>query len=204
MTPGVPPVLPPVLPGRECGGCNVCCVALTIDDPALRKAQGYRCKNAMADNLCAIYHDRPQTCRAFECGWRVLKWVRDTLRPDRSGVLVRLHNEISAEDGSMRTGIIVSLLKRQAVHAEGLAETVAAAINADLPVYLHVPGPPGPTSGVAKLNEALEHAVLTRDKAAVLDVLRQGRQQGLKGRTVPIVFKSRAAAGPDPEAPAHL
>lgn len=36
------------IPGRECGECNVCCVALTIDDPALQKVQGYRCKNSVA------------------------------------------------------------------------------------------------------------------------------------------------------------
>ena len=34
-----------VIEGRECGSCTVCCVALTIDDPALQKVQGYRCPN---------------------------------------------------------------------------------------------------------------------------------------------------------------
>ena len=40
----------PLVPGRECGTCNVCCVALTINEPALQKAQGYRCRNAQPDN----------------------------------------------------------------------------------------------------------------------------------------------------------
>ena len=58
-----------VLPGRDCGSCNVCCVALTIDEASLKKPQGYRCKNAQPDNSCAIYADRPRTCRDFNCGW---------------------------------------------------------------------------------------------------------------------------------------
>ncbi len=71
------------IPGRECGECNVCCVALTIDDPALQKVQGYRCKNSVAGQGCVIYETRPQTCRAFNCGWQMLKWVKPTMRPDR-------------------------------------------------------------------------------------------------------------------------
>ena len=51
--------------GRECGTCNVCCVALTIEDPALTKVQGYRCPNTRPDNLCGIYETRPDTCRTF-------------------------------------------------------------------------------------------------------------------------------------------
>ncbi|MGH7041274.1 MAG: hypothetical protein ACREFY_03975, partial [Acetobacteraceae bacterium] len=76
---------PELVPGRTCGSCNVCCIALTIDDPELQKVQGYRCRNARRDNSCAIYATRPQTCRAFHGGWRLLKWVREPLRPDRAG-----------------------------------------------------------------------------------------------------------------------
>ena len=43
-------------PGGACGACDVCCVALTIDDPALRKAQGYRCHHVVIlGNGCGIY-----------------------------------------------------------------------------------------------------------------------------------------------------
>src|SRR5580693_3027169 len=79
--------------GRECGPCNACCTALTIDDPDLQKVQGYRCKHSQRDGGCGIYAARPQTCQEFFCGWRRLKWVRETLRPDRSGVLVQLQYE---------------------------------------------------------------------------------------------------------------
>ena len=178
-----------ILPGRECGSCNVCCVSLTIDDPALQKVQGYRCKNARPDSSCAIYPSRPLTCREFNCGWRLLKWVREGLRPDRSGVLVRLHYEVSGGGEQARLGVIFTLWDKRALKAEGLAESVAAAVAADVPVYLQVPGPPGHTSGQARLNETLTHAVQTRDKPAVLEILRRARQQGLAGKYVPIQFK---------------
>ena len=176
--------------GRECGACNVCCTALTIDDPELRKLQGYRCRHSERDGSCRIYATRPRTCREFFCGWRQLKWVRETLRPDRSGVLVRLHYEVSPT-GEKRLGIMVTLLTDASLRAEGLAETVAAAVTADVPVFLHVPGPPGHTAAQARLNEALHDAVLTWNKPAVLDVLRRARRIGLAAHHDRIVLAPR-------------
>jgi len=190
-------VTPELIADRSCGACNVCCVALTIDDPALQKVQGYRCPNTTRTHGCAIYDTRPETCRTFFCGWRQLKWVRETLRPDTSGVLFRLHNEISSETGEKRAGIIVTLLTGAALKAEGLAESVAAAVAAGVPVYLHVPGPPGHTSGMVRLNAALGDAVHFRDKAALLDVLRRLRAQGRAGDSAPIVLARRGAVRPD-------
>ena len=178
-----------LVPGRACGSCNVCCIALTINEPGLQKPQGYRCRNAAPDNGCTVYETRPQTCRTFFCGWRMLPWVREPLRPDRSGVLVRIHGEASAETGAKRMGIIVTLLTHAALKAEGLAETVAAAVAANAPVWLHVPGPPGFTSGQAKINDALQEAVLFKDKPGILRVLRDARAKGRKGDHQPIVLK---------------
>ena len=180
-------MLAEVIPGRECGSCNVCCVSLTIDDPELQKVQGYRCRHATRDNQCEIYTLRPQTCRNFECGWKLLKWVKLGLRPDRSGVLIVLQQTKS--DGM---GIVVSLLNQAALKAEGLAETVAAAVAAGVPVFLHVPGPPGHTSARARIDGQLAHAVATSDKPAVLEILRQARKQGKAGAFAPIRLKSRA------------
>jgi len=177
-----------LIPGRECGDCNVCCVALTIDDPELRKPQGYRCRNTLPDKRCAIYERRPRTCSDFNCGWRQLKWVRPTLRPDTSGVLVRMQYEVSRDRGSAELGIIVTLLTNASLKAEGLAETIAAAVAAGVPVHLHVPGPPGYTAGHVRINEALIGAVQARDKAAVLEILRRARAKGRSGDHVPIVL----------------
>lgn len=182
---------PQLVAGRECGACNVCCIALTIDDPELQKVQGYRCRHAQRDNSCAIYATRPQTCRTFYCGWRRLKWVRENLRPDRSGVLIQLHGEVSKADGTKRLGVAFTLLNTAALKADGLAESVAAAVAAGIPVFLNIPGPPGYTSAQARINEALEDAVRAKDKAAVLRVLREAHAKGRSGDRRRIVISRR-------------
>jgi Fe-S-cluster containining protein len=179
---------PHLVAGRTCGSCNVCCVELTIDDPELQKVQGYRCPHAQRDNSCRIYATRPHTCRAFFCGWRRLKWIRESLRPDKSGVLVRLHGEVSQTDGTQRLGVEFTLLNAAALKAEGLAESVAAAVAADVPVFLNIPGPPGFTSAQAKINDVLRDAVLARDKAAVLRILREAHAKGRSGERRRIVL----------------
>src|SRR5579871_1252760 len=103
-----------LVPGRECGTCNVCCVDLTINDKTLKKVQGYRCPNTLPDKSCAIYPTRPDTCRTFFCGWRLLKWIRAPLRPDQSGVLVQI--QIEASTG--RHGVVFTLLTSAALRAE--------------------------------------------------------------------------------------
>jgi hypothetical protein len=185
-----------LVPGRGCGSCDVCCVALTIDEPQLQKLQGHRCPNLQADHLCRIYESRPRTCSAFYCGFRRLKWVRDTLRPDVSGVLFRIMVEKSKSRGP-QFGVIVTLLHRRALKAEGLAETLAAAVNAGIPVHLHVPGPPGHTAARARINDALAEAVTFKNKAALLAVLKHAYAQGRKGDFRPIVLDQLPAEAED-------
>ena len=181
----------PLVAGRTCGSCNVCCVALTIDDPELQKAQGYRCRHAQRDNSCGIYRTRPDTCRTFHCGWRRLKWVRESLRPDTSGVLVQLHGEISQADGTRRLGVAFTLLTKAALKAEGLAELVAAAVAADVPVFLTIPGPPGYTAAQARINAALADAVARKDKPGLLRILRELYAVGRAGARKPVVMSAR-------------
>ena len=185
--------LPDPLSDRSCGECTVCCVALTIEDPELRKAQGYRCKHLAREGGCGIYETRPDTCRTFYCGWRRLKWVRAPLRPDLSDVLIQLHWETSQKDGSKRLGVAVTLLHRRGLKAEGLAETLAAAVAAGAPVFLNIPGPPGFTMAQAKINAALEAAVAARDKAGVLRIMTDLYVRGRGGPRKRVVLGSGPA-----------
>lgn len=189
---------PDLIAGRECGPCTVCCTALTIDEAELQKPQGYRCRHLSPHGGCGIYPTRPRTCRTFYCGWRVLKWVKEPLRPDRSGVLIMQHGEVSKQTGRRSMGIMIGLLTPGSVKAEGLAETVAAAVAADVPVYVHIPGPPGFTAATARINEALRDAVLTRDKPGVLRILREIRNKGLsdKRKFIPVVLTGRGGGPP--------
>jgi hypothetical protein len=183
-----------LIEGRSCGTCDVCCVMLTIEDPELTKVQGYRCPHLTPGHGCSIYATRPHTCRTFYCGWRQLKWVRESLRPDRSGVLVKLDGEVEP-DGTRRLGVSITLLNRAALQAEGLAETVAAAVNARVPVFLTIPGPPGYTSARAKMNAHLEPAVAAKNKAEVLRILAQAQRQGRRGENRRIVLAAKGAGG---------
>ncbi len=194
--PSLPALLDPLVPGRECGTCDACCVSLTIDDPELQKPQGYRCRNLVRNVGCGIYETRPETCRAYYCGWRRLKWIQAAMRPDVSRVLVRMQFERPVADQPVRLGVVFVLLEPASLKAEGLAESVAAAVAGDVAVYVSVPGPPGYTSGQARMNDVLQHAVLTRDKPALLDVLRRARSQGKHGNHVPVVLKHRSVAPP--------
>ena len=188
------PALGGLIEGRDCGACTVCCVALTIEDPRLMKAQGLPCPNLAQPFGCSIYETRPRTCREFHCGWRKLKWVPQTLRPDLSAVLVRLHAYQTAKGQEM--GVIFTLLEARALQAEGLAEAVAAAVASDIPTFLHIPGPPGYTSAQTPLNDAVREAVRARDKPLLLDILRQARDTGLQGRFVPLELYDRLKGTP--------
>jgi hypothetical protein len=102
-----------------CGGCNVCCVVPRIDEPALQKLPGCRCRNALSNGECAIYEMRPQTCRSFFCGWRLLSWVDARLRPDRSGVFIRLTEDEGLLSGSRRFALMVTVLNHEGLNASG-------------------------------------------------------------------------------------
>jgi hypothetical protein len=71
---------------RACGPCTVCCVALKIDTPELRKKARVPCRH-LTQSGCGIYAGRPAICREFLCGWRLFEELGDDWRPDLSGVL---------------------------------------------------------------------------------------------------------------------
>jgi hypothetical protein len=171
----------PLVPGRTCGTCNVCCVALTIDDPALQKPQGIRCQHAASDNSCNIYNARPVSCRIFHCGWRHLGWVREPMRPDHSGVLVRLTMIHIANGQPPKASVIFTILEEKGLAAEGFAESIAAAVAGGIPTFFEVPSRPGWSSGVAQVNHLLEPAVRARDKPGLLAILQRCLQLGRAG-----------------------
>ncbi len=181
-----------VLPARECGECHVCCEALTVDSREFQKHGGCACVHALPDQSCGIYASRYPVCREFECGWRIFKWVRPSLRPDRSRVLVSAFGEFGPAENQ---GIVVYLLEPRALEAEGLAETVAAAVAAGVPVMVGVPGPPGHSFGYVSVTDEIRNAVQARDKPAVLHILSRAREWGLAVKTEPVVLQDRTNAG---------
>ncbi|MFS0772039.1 YkgJ family cysteine cluster protein [Sphingomonas sp. 1P08PE] len=83
-------LLGPVLDGRSCGDCTVCCTVLKVDAPEFRKPAGTPCTHLGAAG-CRIHAVRPRICRTWFCAWRRVARLPDDARPDRSGLLVSLN-----------------------------------------------------------------------------------------------------------------
>lgn len=75
-----------VLPGRACGSCTLCCKILEIEE--LAKPQGQWCSNCKTGSGCLIYESRPQTCRAFNCGYLVWPLAGEHWLPSRSKMVI--------------------------------------------------------------------------------------------------------------------
>ena len=74
-----------IVPGRECGACRQCCI--TTDIVEIGKKAGEPCRH-LVDQGCGIYENRPEACRAFECGWKTNPKYRADERPDAVGIMV--------------------------------------------------------------------------------------------------------------------
>ena len=73
-------------PGKSCGACSMCCSALEID--YFKKPPGPKCVNCLPGGGCAIYADRPEVCRDFECEWLTRRDLSRQLRPDLVGTIL--------------------------------------------------------------------------------------------------------------------
>jgi uncharacterized protein len=73
-------------PGKSCGSCTLCCAVLEIVE--LSKPAGPVCENCRAGAGCAIYADRPQVCRDFECEWLMSRELPRQFRPDLIGTIL--------------------------------------------------------------------------------------------------------------------
>lgn len=187
-----------LLPDRTCGCCNVCCVVPKIDEPALQKLPGCRCANALPSGACAIYETRPDTCRSFLCGWRLLSWVDERLRPDQSGVFIRLTKDEDLVVEPHRFALMITVVDREGLDASGLVETILTAINAHIGTWLVVPGPPGYTSCRGWLNDVLGAAATRQDAAQLKSLLEQQYAAGLAklNETRPVVLTTLPVARP--------
>ena len=95
------------------------------------------------------------------------------MRPDRSGVLVRLNMGHIAKGQAPEPSVIFTILEDKGLVAEGFAESIAAAVAGDVPTFFEVPSRPGWTSGIAQVNHVLEQVVRDRDKPGLLAILQR-------------------------------
>lgn len=78
--------LNPIIEGRSCGGCALCCKVLSIAE--LAKPQGDWCWHAKIGNGCSIYPDRPSECRTFFCGYLTWSTLGDHWQPSKCKMVI--------------------------------------------------------------------------------------------------------------------
>ena len=71
-----------VVPGRECGTCTLCCKVAGVHE--LSKPSGVWCRHCTKDKRCAIYDERPSSCRSFFCQWMIAKGLGPEWKPERA------------------------------------------------------------------------------------------------------------------------
>jgi hypothetical protein len=104
-------------PNNLCGGCNACCITPFIKDTSWNgelflKSSGALCQHCEQGFGCTLYHQRPKSCRGFECRWLISQRRNDRmppeLRPDFCGcyftedsngdpLIIEVHGEPNAD-----------------------------------------------------------------------------------------------------------
>jgi hypothetical protein len=76
----------PLVPGRACGSCTMCCWMLRIEE--LAKPEHSLCRHCEAGEGCTIYEVRPAACREFYCGYRALPFAGPHWFPPDCGMMI--------------------------------------------------------------------------------------------------------------------
>ncbi len=144
-----------LVPGRECNECTVCCINLQINEPELQKKADEPCPNLSSGKGCAIYNDRPGVCRTWYCGWRIMPFVNEDMRPDKSRILIRT-------DGTPL--FIFQPLEKDSVPRlldEKVMEAIATVVLNDFKAQLSIPTHLGYCNAISEVNDALKPALST-------------------------------------------
>ena len=175
-----------LVPGRECGACQACCIVPAIDHGEMQKQPGVPCRHCLKGD-CDIYESRPGLCRKYFCGWRKLASLNDDWRPDKSGLLIESGNPSQFGAGSMilmLTGNPLKTLRRQ-----GFMDFVCANLQRNLLLYLSLPGPPGKKAAALPLNTPEMRAAMGQSRSHVRQILEQTLQRLNAHEFVPHVME---------------
>lgn len=167
-----------LIPGRDCGGCTVCCVFPTINKPEIQKQSGARCRHCH-ETGCAIYDNRPPVCRAYFCAWRSVDIFGEEWRPDLSGVMPYVETEGISEAFDLSTGIGLMLVGNplKTVRQKYFQDFIVTGVMNSVPLFLSLPGPRGHQAATVSLNteemlEAIRGGRVKDALEAALKILR--------------------------------
>ena len=157
-----------MVPGRECGSCNICCIIPAIDRPDIQKISGATCRNCTASG-CAIYEARPEVCQSYYCGWHRLEMIDAEWRPDLCGVLVELDVGKIPPQYSANFGLVLILVGNplRTVREPGFLDFIARCVAGNMMVSLGLPGPHGKQSAQLPLNTKPMMEAAQRSRAEV-------------------------------------
>jgi hypothetical protein len=170
-----------LVPGRACGTCTVCCKTLRINAPELKKLAGVLCPHCTEGGGCKIYETRPPVCQGWYCGWRRMQHLNDEWRPDRCGVLICL---VGAGEGIPpefpQLGLKFDVIESPSVlNWDPLIKYIGFEIARGTPVFLGTPVPTGYERRKVFLNYLMAHAVASRQRMLMLDMLQRAYAMGL-------------------------
>jgi hypothetical protein len=181
-----------LVPGRTCGACMVCCITPLIDTPELGKLPNVPCVNCKVGGGCKIYQTRPEGCRVYHCGWRELGELDESWRPDRCGVLIEVQETGIPEHYIKRRGLRLTIVgPLETIFQEGFLDYVMRLVQAQMPVFLCVAGPPGYQSLTVFLNDVMRDAVAARELRHIGAVFAQVLEHLSKIKLKPVVLQHR-------------
>ena len=85
-----PPAPATIVTGRACGACMLCCKLPALPD--LNKPLGVWCQHIKPGVGCAIYPDRPSSCRGFHCEYLLHAELDEEWKPSNSRIILMATN----------------------------------------------------------------------------------------------------------------
>ena len=118
---------------------------------------------------CAIHASRPQTCRNWYCGWRILH-LSDAMRPDRANIMLAPELDSAAGEGKGGLRIVVLNEDRAALLHEELLTLIAKCVKGGVPIFLSWGH--GALAKRALVNDVVNEAAAGGDKAQFTAILK--------------------------------
>jgi hypothetical protein len=167
--------------GRECGRCTVCCKALKIDVPELKKLAAVLCEHCTEGIGCKIYETRPSVCKGWYCGWRRMRYLGDDWRPDRCGVLIDVIGKGQGIPARFpQIGLKFDVVDSPRVlNWDPLIRFIGLQIERGIPVFLGVPAAVGYERRKVFLNSLMAQAVASHDRTLMIKGLVTAFEMGV-------------------------
>lgn len=167
-----------LIKNRKCGSCSVCCTSLRIEQPTLKKLADVPCQHLKPQGGCSVYNERPDVCRTWYCGWRIMD-IGPEMRPDRSKVLIR-------SDGSSLCFQPVDKDRVSALLEPEPLRVMGSALVQGLKVKISVPTREGYCSSNLDVTEHMSEVVQSREYAKMRSALLAAIQHASDLKTDPV------------------